>query len=124
MRTDQTEQSTALVEEDEQLNDLEPALDSDQEEEPPKYTVIPLPLSLRAQAYLQCHPQQRHGDQGKVPTEQQSLVSRGGSSNALILYNPGTHEPIDRTDDCVASGPVPCITGLSPGSSTSSMDVD
>ncbi|KAJ2837076.1 hypothetical protein FBU31_001215 [Coemansia sp. 'formosensis'] len=128
LRIDQAEQSTAPSEEVGQPIDHVAAVDFDsdkeQEQELPKYTIIPLPLSLRAQAYLQCQPQQRHvGGQSEASTQQQPLPSCGGSSSALILYNPDIHKRIESTDDCGAASSVSCVTCQSP-ESTSSMDVD
>ncbi|KAJ2747287.1 hypothetical protein GGI20_000622 [Coemansia sp. BCRC 34301] len=88
----------------------------------PKYTVIPLPLSVRAQAYLQCQPQ-NHQHQSKAPVKQQpaSALSCGGSS-ALILYNPEMNKLVEPVDADQAPGSLaPCSPCPSSGST---MDVD
>ncbi|KAJ2075401.1 hypothetical protein GGH13_000635 [Coemansia sp. S155-1] len=124
-RIDPTEQSTA--EEGGQATshvaavDLDSDKEQEHEDELPKYTIIPLPLSLRAQAYLQGQP--RHGGQSKTFVEQQPPASTSYGSNALILYNPDIHKRIDGEIDCAAASPVSDVPCQSPGS-TSSMEID
>ncbi|KAJ2062840.1 hypothetical protein GGI17_002125 [Coemansia sp. S146] len=127
-RIDQTEQSTGGEDGQAASHVAAVDLDSDEEQEYelPKYTIIPLPLSLRAQAYLQAQPQ--HGGQSKAYMVQQPPVSTscgGSSSNALIVYNPDIHKRIECEVDCAApaASSVSSVPCQSPGS-TSSMDID
>ncbi|KAJ2457801.1 hypothetical protein GGF42_002459 [Coemansia sp. RSA 2424] len=95
--------------------------DGEQEDEQPfpKYTIIPLPLSLRTQAYFQCQPQ-RQSEASKAPVHRQSaLASSGGgrSSNALILYNPDINKQAEAADEGQAAAG-------SDQSSASTMDID
>ncbi|KAJ2642276.1 hypothetical protein GGF44_001744 [Coemansia sp. RSA 1694] len=95
--------------------------DGEQEDEQPfpKYTIIPLPLSLRTQAYFQCQPQ-RQSEASKAPVHRQpALASSGGgrSSNALILYNPDINKQDEAADEGRAAA-------SSDQSSASTMDID